>query len=107
MPAAEQMQMQMVHRLPAIVTGVHNDPVTTVQLLFAGNLRRCGHHMTDQRSIFSERLRRGADVLLGDNQKVRGRLGIDVGEADAAFVFIHAVGWYGAGDDFAKQTIGR
>src|SRR5437016_13078310 len=57
-PATEQMQMQVVHRLPAIVTGVHNDPVTTVQFLFARNLRCSGHHMTDQRCIFSQSLRR-------------------------------------------------
>ena len=107
MPAAEKVQMQMVHRLPAIVARIHDDPVTIVQLLFARNLRRRGHQVADQRCIVSERLRRGADVLLRYNQKVRGRLGIDVGKADAAFVFIHAVRWYGAGDDLAKQTIGR
>src|SRR3981081_2893799 len=36
-----------------------------------------------------------------------GCLGINIGKSDAAFVFIHAVGWYGAGDDLAKKAIGR
>ena len=107
MPAAEQVQMQVVHRLPAIVACVHDDPVTVVQLLFARNLRRRGHQMAHQRSIFGRHLRRRADVLLGDHQKVCGRLRIDVGEADAAFVFVHAASRYGAGYDLAKQTVGR
>ena len=38
MPAAEQVQMQMVHRLSAIVACVHDDPVSIVQLLFACDL---------------------------------------------------------------------
>ena len=107
MPAAEQMQMQMVDRLAAIVACVHNDPVTMIQLFFACNLRRRRHHMTDQRSIFSQRLRGGDNVLPGNNQKMCRRLGIDVGEADAAFVFVHAASRYGAGYDLAKQTVGR
>ena len=101
------MQMQVVHRLPAIVSRVHNNPVTLVQLLFARDLRRRGHQMAHQRSIFGRHLRRRADVLLGDHQKVCGRLRIDVGEADAAFVFIHAARWYGTRDNLAKKAIGR
>lgn len=107
MSAAEQVQMEMVHRLPAIVARVHDDPITMVQLLFARDLGRRGHQMAHQRRVFGQRFRRRANVLLRDNQKVCGRLGINVGKSDAAFVFIHAVGWYGAGDDLAKKAIGR
>ena len=107
MPAAEQVQVQVVHCLPAIVSRVHDDAVTLVQLLSARNLSRSCHQMTHQSRVFGQRLSRGADVLLGNHQKVRRRLRIDVREADAAFVFIHAVRRYGAGDDLAKQTIGR
>ena len=57
MPAAEEVQMQMVHRLPAIVARVHDDPVTIVQFLFACDLCRGGHQMAHQRRIFGQRLR--------------------------------------------------
>ena len=57
MPATEQVKMQVVHRLAAIVARIHNDPVTTVQLLFAPDLRGCGHQMAHQRGIFGQRLR--------------------------------------------------
>lgn len=96
MPAAEQMQMQMVHCLAAIVTRIHDDAVTVVQLLFARNLRRSGHQVANQWGIFGQRLRRRTQVLFGDNQKMRGRLGIDVGKADATFVFVDAVRRYRA-----------
>ena len=56
MPASEQVQMQVVHRLAAIVTRVHHDTVTLVKLLFAGDLSRRGHQMTHQRRIFGQRL---------------------------------------------------
>jgi hypothetical protein len=94
--AAEQMQMQVVHGLAAIVTRIHDDAITIVQLLFARNLRRSGHQVADQWRIFGQRLRRGTEVLFGDNQKMRGRLGVDVGKADATFVFVHTVRRYGA-----------
>ena len=36
-PATQQMQMQMIHRLPSIVSSVHDDPVAFAQLLVARN----------------------------------------------------------------------
>ena len=107
MSAAQQVQMQVVHSLPAIVACVHDDPVAIVQLLFACDLSRRGHQMAHQRRIFSQRLRRRANVLFGNDQQMRGRLRIDVGKADAEFVFVHAVGRNGAVDNLAEQTVGR
>ena len=57
MSAAQQMQMQVVHGLPAIVPSIHDDPVTIVQLLFTRNLSRRGHQVTHQRGVFGQRLR--------------------------------------------------
>ena len=107
MPATEQVEMQMVHRLPAIVACIRDDSITTIQLLFPRNFCRGDHQVAHQRSIFRERFCSRSDVLLGDNQKMCRRLGIDVGKSDAEFVFIHTVGGDCAGDDLAKQAIGR
>ena len=58
MSPPKQVQMQVVHRLPAIVPRVDDNPVTIVQLLFARNLGRGGHQMAHQRSVFGKCLRR-------------------------------------------------
>ena len=58
MSPAKQVQMQVIHRLPAIVPRVDDNPVTIVQLLFARNLGCCGHQMAHQRSVFGKCLRR-------------------------------------------------
>ena len=107
MSAAQQMQMQVMHGLPAIVPSVHDDPVTVVQLLFTRNLSCCSHKMAHQRRILGQSLCRRADVLLGNDQQMRGGLGIDIGEADAEFVFVDAAGGNSAVDDLAKKAVGR
>ncbi len=107
MPAAEQMQMQVVHSLPSIVPCVHDDPVAIVQRFFACDLCRCSHQVTHQCSVFCQSLCRRSYVLLGDYQQVRGRLGIDVGEADAQLVFVYAASRNRSIDDLAKKTVGR
>ena len=106
MPAAEQVKVQMVHCLPSIVPCVHDDPVAIVQRLFPCDPRRCSHQVTHQRSVFGQSLCRRSYVLLGDNQQVRGRLGIDVGEADAQLVFVYPASRNRSVDDLAKKTVG-
>ncbi len=107
MSATKQMQMQMVHRLAAIVPGIHDDPVPILQPLFAGDLGRGRHQMTHQCSIFHQRLRSGTNMLLRNNKQVGGRLRINVGEANAEFVFVHTVSRNGSGDDLAEQAVRR
>ncbi len=43
MSAAEQVKMQMIHRLPTIVPCIDNDSIAPIQLLFTSNLRCCSH----------------------------------------------------------------
>jgi hypothetical protein len=104
-PAAEQVQVQMMHGLAAFISGVHDDAISALQLLIAGNLRRRSHQVTKQRSIICHRLRLRCDVLLRNDQDVRGSLRIDIRKADRQFVFVHSVCWNRASDDFAKQAI--
>jgi len=56
-PAAEQMQMEVMHGLAAIVARIYDDAITVVQLFFARNLRRSGHQVANQWCIFGQRLR--------------------------------------------------
>lgn len=107
MPSPKQVQVQVVHRLSSIVSRVHNDAITIVQLLFTRNLSRRGHQMTHQRRIFRQRLRSRPDMLFGNDQQMRGSLRIDIGKANAEFVFIHAAGWNSTVDDFAEKAVRR
>ncbi len=82
MPAAQQMQVEMVHRLPAFVSCVDDDSVTVVHLLFASDLSGRSHQVTDQGCVFGEGFGDRTNVLLGDDQDVGGGLRVDIWEAD-------------------------
>ena len=107
MPAAEQVQMQVIHRLPPVVPCVDDDAITLIQLLFARNLSCRGQQMAHQRGVFGPRLRARTDVLFGDDQQMGRSLRTDIGKADAEFVFIHAIGWNSTVDDFAEKAVRR
>ena len=107
MPAAEQVEMKVIHRLPPVVPRVDDDAITLIQLLFARNLCRCGQQMTHQRRVFRPRLRGRTDVLFGDDQQMGRSLRTDIGKADAEFVFIYATGWNSTVDDFAEKAVRR
>ena len=49
--------MQVVHRLPSIVTRIYDDPITAIQLLVPRNLDGHGHQVAHQRTIFNHSLR--------------------------------------------------
>lgn len=107
MPAAEQVQMQVIHRLPPVVPCVDDDAITLIQLLFARNLCRRRHQMAHQRRVFGSRLRRRTDVLFGYDQQMGRSMRTDIGKADAEFVFIHATGWNSPVNDFAEKAVRR
>jgi hypothetical protein len=107
MPPTQQMQMQMIHRLPAIRARVDDDPVTAVQLLPTRNLYSRSHQVAHQRSISRHRLRSRSDVLLRNDQQMLRSLRIDIGKGDAEFILIHTIRWNGAGDDLAEEAVGR
>ena len=67
MSAAEQVQVKVVHSLPAIVPRVHDDPVSIVQLLFACDLSGRRHQMAHQRRIFSQRLCRRSQCVVWES----------------------------------------
>ena len=106
MPAPQQMQMQMIHCLAAIVTSIHHNPVTLIQPFFTRNFRRSTHQVAHQRSIYCHCLCRGTDVLFGNDKNMGRSLRIDVRKPNAKFVFIDPVGRNGAFYNLAKQAVG-
>ena len=80
------MHMQVIHCLATIFAGVHNDPVAPIEVLTTRELRCSGHQMTKQSSILGKTLCQRSNMLLGNDQHMRGRLWIDVGKNNAAFI---------------------
>ncbi len=107
MPPAQQMQVQMVHRLAAVIAGVDDHAIAAIQLTAARNLSSRGEQMAQQRRMFGGSLRLRGDVLLGDDEQMRRGLGIDIRKADAEFVFVNAARRDLSFNDFAEQAVNR
>lgn len=82
----------MVDRLSAVIAGVDDDAIPVVQILTAGDLGGGAHQVAEERGVLPICLRERRDVKLGDDQKVSGRLRVDVGEGDAELVFVETIG---------------
>ena len=68
MSAAKQMQMQMIDRLAAIATCIHDDAVSAIEPCTPRHLCGFRHQVAQQRSMNCLGVRRGCDVFLGDDQ---------------------------------------
>ena len=80
--SAEQMEMQVVDRLASVIASVDNDTIAAIELMAAGEVGGDGHQVSEERLVFRYGLSLRGDVLFGDDEQMRGRLGIDVGKAD-------------------------
>ena len=73
----------------------------------AAQVRNNGIDVTQQGGVTLGQGGSRVNVLLGDDQEVGGRLGIDVIEGEALLVLIHLVGRDLSRDDLTEQTIGH
>ena len=104
-PAAEDVEMEVKHRLATIGVGVHHDAIT---------FRRDSRLLRDiagKSQQFPERPRifrivERADVRRRDDQDMRGCLPIEVLEGQHAVAALHDRGWNLAGGNLAKDAIG-
>ena len=81
MPSTQQMQMQVMHRLPAIVTGVDDNAVSLIELLRTRQIGGRRHQVSEQRLMLRKRLRLRCDVLFRDDEQVSRGLGLMSGNA--------------------------
>ena len=106
MATAQQMQVEMMHRLASFVTRVDHHAIAFVELLTTGEISSSCHQMPEERLMFRQRLRLRGNVCLGNEKKVRRSLRIDVGECYAEFVFVDPIRWDLTSEDLAEQTLG-
>ena len=85
------MEVQVMHALAGLLADVGNNTVA-LQPQF---LCQLGYDLKDMRhhgAVFGADLRHGADMLLGDHQKMGGRLRRNVIKGIAQVVLLHLVG---------------
>ena len=98
--------MEMVDGLAAVGAGVEDEAVAVGELFLAGDFGGGGEEVAEDLAMLRRGVRVGDDVALGDEQKVHGRLGIDVGEAEGVFVLVDASDGDLIADDLAEEAVG-
>ena len=66
MPAAENVNVKVVHRLAAVGAAVENDPIAVLQLQLARQIAANEHEMADERGVFFRYAIKVGDFLFGN-----------------------------------------
>src|SRR5581483_4620204 len=102
---AQQVQMQMKHRLAGARADVVHRTISVLDAAIASDLGRDQMAVANYLGVFRIRRIKSRDVALGNNQHVGWRLGSDVLEGENSFVFVDFLRGNLAGDDFAEETV--
>ena len=99
--SAEYMQVEVAHGLPSIRTGIDDDAVAI------GKITLCegGGGLEQVAEEFGRELGDVGEVLFGDDEKVGGRLRIDVGKDEREIVFVEGLDGNGVACDLAEETV--
>jgi hypothetical protein len=81
--SAEQVEMEVVDCLAAVVAGVDDDPIASIELMAAGEVGCDRQEVSEKRLVLCHGFGLRGDVFLGDDKQMCGCLRVDVGEADA------------------------
>jgi hypothetical protein len=100
--AAEQVDVEMVDGLAAVMAGVENDAVAAGEFLFAGNLGGGPEQVAEQRGMVRTGISEGCEMFARNDEHVDGRLRVDVGEGVTQRVLIDGRGRDASIDDFAE-----
>ena len=103
--SAEQVQVEMEHRLPCARANVVHRAVSALNAALASDLRGDELAVAEDLSVFRRGFLQSNHVPFGDDQHVRRRLGIDVLEDVHFVVLVHLLRRDLAGDDLAKEAV--
>jgi len=103
--ATEEVQVEVVDGLAAIVAGVDDQAVAVGEGVGAGEIGGDGGEMAEEGSVVRGGVGERGEVLLGDDEDVSGGLRVDVGEGEGEVVLVEAGGGDGAGDDLAEEAV--
>ena len=82
------MHVQVSNFLAAVAPSVDHDAEAVLGSLLAGKTRRKRKHFTQKRGVARIGMRERCKVLLRDDEKVNGRLRVDVLKGEDFIVFI-------------------
>ena len=102
MPSTQQVDMQMMNRLAAIVAAVDHSAKALRESFAACNLSSNPLEMAKQDAVFRRGMRERDDVASRDNQHMHRRLRVDVREGDCLLVLVEKFRGKRAVDDLAE-----
>lgn len=105
MPSAEQMKVQVVHRLATIVTRIDDDAIAFGKTVRTRDVRGHRDKMAEECTMFRCDLRQRSKVLFRNDQHMRRSLRVDVRERDALLIFVEALYGNRPGDDLAEEAV--
>lgn len=88
MSTAEEVNVEVINGLAAIVTNVDDGAVAVFEVQIAGKLGGDEQEVPEDGFILRFGVGEGGNFLQGDDQNMRGRLGIDIVESEAAIVLM-------------------
>ena len=100
--AAQDVEVQVMDTLTAVITAVGNHAETVYQAFASGNLGDYFKNVGNNSRVVGSDGAAAVDVSLGNHQNVSGCLGSDVPEGVDGLVFIDLGGGDVPGDNFAE-----
>jgi len=97
------MHVQVRHRLTGLFFAIHNESITVIQFELRGKLFGNDVKMTKQGLVTLADVFVRAKHLLGNDQDMSRRLGVDIAKRQALVVFVHHFCWNLAIDDLLEQ----
>ena len=83
------MKMDVINSLARILTAVVNNAETVGEVVFCGNFGNGFKNLCDVAAVFGVYHISAGDMLLGDNNNVKGGLGIDILKSQNTFILIN------------------
>ena len=106
MPPAQNVQVQVVHGLPAVFADVDDDPEAVFgQAQGPGDVDGGLHELAEQEGVVGCRVQQIDKRLFGDDQNVRRGLRGHVSEGEYLIVFVDDVGGDLAPEDLVENRV--
>jgi len=103
--ASEQVQMEMIHGLAAILAGIHHHAVALDEAAVPGDLRGCPQQVTEQRTIIQIGIGQRVDVFARHYEHMHRRLRMKVRKGVAKLVLENRGRGNASFNDLAENTI--
>jgi len=104
LPAAHQVQMQVIDGLAAFLAAVDHYTKAFREAFLARNFTCDQHQVPEQIPFIGPGFSERTDVFAGNDKDVRGRLGADVGESVDKLVLVDASRRNVPGGDLAEEA---